>query len=68
MHEWTNSRFYNFVSWASVALMIGLTMALVALVDPGHDEDVADDRRRDRLSYLFRNRSTPRLKSSVMRA
>ena len=31
MHEWTNSRFYNFVSWASVALMIGLTMALVAL-------------------------------------
>jgi NRAMP (natural resistance-associated macrophage protein)-like metal ion transporter len=31
MHEWANSRFYNFVSWASVALMIGLTMALVAL-------------------------------------
>src|ERR1051326_8805885 len=31
LHEWTNSRFYNFVSWASVALMIGLTMALVAL-------------------------------------
>jgi len=31
MHEWTNARFYNFVSWAAVALMIGLTMALVAL-------------------------------------
>src|SRR6185295_3532189 len=31
MHEWTNSRFYNFISWAAVALMIGLTMALVAL-------------------------------------
>jgi NRAMP (natural resistance-associated macrophage protein)-like metal ion transporter len=31
MHEWVNSRFYNFVAWASVALMIGLTMALVAL-------------------------------------
>jgi NRAMP (natural resistance-associated macrophage protein)-like metal ion transporter len=31
MHEWTNSRLYNFVSWAAVALMIGLTMALVAL-------------------------------------
>lgn len=31
MHEWTNSRFYNFVSWAAVALMVGLTMALVAL-------------------------------------
>jgi len=31
MHEWTNSHFYNFVAWTSVALMIGLTMALVAL-------------------------------------
>jgi len=31
MHEWVNSRFYNFVSWAAVALMVGLTMALVAL-------------------------------------
>jgi len=31
MHEWINSRFYNFISWAAVALMIGLTMALVAL-------------------------------------
>src|SRR6476646_10664134 len=31
MHEWANSRFYNFVAWAAVALMIGLTMALVAL-------------------------------------
>ncbi len=31
MHEWVNSRFYNAVAWASVALMIGLTMALVAI-------------------------------------
>jgi NRAMP (natural resistance-associated macrophage protein)-like metal ion transporter len=31
MGHWTNSRFYNIVSWASVALMIGLTLALVAL-------------------------------------
>jgi Mn2+/Fe2+ NRAMP family transporter len=31
MQEWTNSRFYNLISWISVALMIGLTMALVAL-------------------------------------
>jgi NRAMP (natural resistance-associated macrophage protein)-like metal ion transporter len=31
MHEWVNSRFYNAISWTSVALMIGLTMALVAL-------------------------------------
>jgi Mn2+/Fe2+ NRAMP family transporter len=31
MHEWINSRFYNFVAWAAVALMVGLTMALVAL-------------------------------------
>jgi Mn2+/Fe2+ NRAMP family transporter len=31
MHEWVNSRFYNFVSWTSVAFIVGLTMALVAL-------------------------------------
>jgi NRAMP (natural resistance-associated macrophage protein)-like metal ion transporter len=31
MHEWTNSRLYNLVAWAAVALMIGLTMALVAI-------------------------------------
>lgn len=31
MKEWTNTRFYNAISWVSVALMIGLTMALVAL-------------------------------------
>jgi Mn2+/Fe2+ NRAMP family transporter len=31
MHEWTNSRFYNVVAWVSVAIMTGLTMALVAL-------------------------------------
>lgn len=31
MHEWTNTRFYNAVAWAAVALMIGLTAALVAL-------------------------------------
>ncbi|MEO8098859.1 MAG: divalent metal cation transporter [Acidobacteriota bacterium] len=31
MHEWVNTRFYNMVSWVAVAVMIGLTMALVAL-------------------------------------
>ena len=31
MHEWTNSRIYNLVSWIAVAVMIGLTIALVAL-------------------------------------
>ena len=31
LHEWTNSRSYNAISWVSVALMIGLTVALVAL-------------------------------------
>src|SRR5262249_35863318 len=31
MHEWINSRVYNFNAWVSVALMVGLTMALVAL-------------------------------------
>ncbi len=31
MKEWVNTRFYNVVSWVSVALMIGLTLALVAI-------------------------------------
>jgi NRAMP (natural resistance-associated macrophage protein)-like metal ion transporter len=30
MKEWTASRLYNLVAWASVAIMIGLTLALVA--------------------------------------
>lgn len=31
MKEWTNSRIYNLVAWASVVIMIGLTAALVAI-------------------------------------
>ncbi|MBS1834875.1 MAG: Nramp family divalent metal transporter [Acidobacteria bacterium] len=31
MKEWTNSRVYNLVAWTSVALMIGLTLALVGI-------------------------------------
>ncbi len=31
MKEWTNSRFYNIVAWSSVVIMIGLTLALVAI-------------------------------------
>ena len=31
MKEWVNSRFYNIVSWTSVALIIGMTLALVGL-------------------------------------
>ena len=31
MKEWTNSRVYNFVSWTAVAVMIGLTVALVGI-------------------------------------
>ncbi len=31
MKEWTNTRFYNVIVWGSVALMIGLTMALAAI-------------------------------------
>ena len=31
MKEWTNSAVYNTVAWAAVALMIGLTLALVAI-------------------------------------
>jgi NRAMP (natural resistance-associated macrophage protein)-like metal ion transporter len=31
MKEWVNSRFYNVVSWVGVAIMIGLSLALVGL-------------------------------------
>ena len=31
MKDWTNSRVYNFVSWAAVAVMIGLTVGLVGI-------------------------------------
>jgi Mn2+/Fe2+ NRAMP family transporter len=31
MREWVNTRFYNAVAWVAVAVMMGLTMALVAL-------------------------------------
>ena len=35
MKEWTNSRFYNAVSWISVIVMIGLTLTLVAITLKG---------------------------------
>lgn len=31
MKEWVNSRTYNFIAWISVAVMIGLTLALVGI-------------------------------------
>ncbi|MGE5567879.1 MAG: NRAMP family divalent metal transporter [Rhodospirillales bacterium] len=31
MGKWINSRFYNFVAWVSVAILIGLTLALVGI-------------------------------------
>ena len=31
MKEWTNSRAYNAVAWTAVAIMIGLTLALVGI-------------------------------------
>ena len=31
MKDWTNSRVYNLVSWAAVAVMIGLTVGLVGI-------------------------------------
>lgn len=31
MRDWTNSRAYNAVAWTAVAIMIGLTVALVAI-------------------------------------
>ncbi len=35
MKEWTNSRVYNAISWAAVAIMIGLTLTLVAITIKG---------------------------------
>ena len=35
MGEWTNSRWFNLVSWATVVIMIGLTLALVAITVRG---------------------------------
>ena len=31
MKEWVNSRTYNIVAWVAVAVMIGLTLALVGI-------------------------------------
>jgi NRAMP (natural resistance-associated macrophage protein)-like metal ion transporter len=31
MREWTNSQVYNIIAWSAVALMIGLTLALVGI-------------------------------------
>jgi Mn2+/Fe2+ NRAMP family transporter len=31
MGEWTNSRLYNTVAWTAVVVLIGLTLALVAI-------------------------------------
>jgi Mn2+/Fe2+ NRAMP family transporter len=31
MKEWTNSRLYNLISWSSVVVIIGLTLALAAI-------------------------------------
>jgi len=41
MHEWINSRFYNFVSWAAVALMVGPDDGAGGVVDSGHAADLA---------------------------
>jgi len=31
MKEWVNPRVYNFVAWATVVIVIGMTMALTAI-------------------------------------
>ena len=31
MKEWTNSALYNAITWVAVVLMIGLTVALIAI-------------------------------------
>jgi NRAMP (natural resistance-associated macrophage protein)-like metal ion transporter len=38
MGKWTNNRFYNWVSWISVAILIGLTLALVGITLRGMGE------------------------------
>jgi len=35
MGEWINPRWFNLVSWATVAIMIGLTLALVGITVRG---------------------------------
>jgi Mn2+/Fe2+ NRAMP family transporter len=35
MGEWTNSRSFNIISWATVVIMIGLTLALVGITVRG---------------------------------
>lgn len=35
MGEWTNPRWFNFATWVTVAVMIGLTLALVAITIRG---------------------------------
>ncbi len=35
MKEWTNSRFYNAIAWASVVIMIGLTLTWFAMMMKG---------------------------------
>jgi Mn2+/Fe2+ NRAMP family transporter len=35
MGEWVNSRSFNIVSWATVVIMIGLTLALVGITVRG---------------------------------
>jgi Mn2+/Fe2+ NRAMP family transporter len=35
MGEWVNSRMFNIVSWATVVIMIGLTLALVGITVRG---------------------------------
>jgi Mn2+/Fe2+ NRAMP family transporter len=31
MGEWVNSRIYNIIAWVAVAIMIGMTLALVGI-------------------------------------
>ena len=35
MQEWVNSRWYNLVSWTTVVVMIGLTLALAGITIKG---------------------------------
>ena len=35
MNEWTNSRWFNGISWVTVVVMIGLTLALIGITIRG---------------------------------
>jgi hypothetical protein len=64
MKEWTNSAAYNAVAWVSVAIMIGLTLALASItikqmmqqakVTPANSTPVAQVQSDDSRGHAFK--------------